>query len=94
MVEVSCLGGLRSKVGAEVLRVEARTVREVLDALVQKGGEALSVLFYDDPRAEPRAPHRDLRILVNGRSIAFLRGLDTPLEPRDKVTVQLSGPRD
>ena len=42
---------------------------------------------------DPLLPHRDLRILVNGRSMAFLQGLDTPLEKRDKVTVHLTGAR-
>lgn len=51
------------------------------------------MLFYDDPRADPLEPHRDLRVLVNGRSIAFLRGLDTPLRDSDAVTVGLGGGR-
>lgn len=93
MPDVKLLGGLRSKVGAEELEVEAESVRELLDVLVEEGGEALQVLFYDDPRADPLEPHRDLRVLVNGRSIAFLQGLDTPLRPKDTVTVHLSGGR-
>ena len=93
MAEVKLLGGLRSKVGAESLRVDADTVGELLDQLVERGGQALTVLFYEDPRGEPLVPHRDLRVLVNGRSIGFLQGLDTALEKRDRVTVHLTGAR-
>ncbi len=93
MPEVKLLGGLRSKVGAESLKVDADSVHELLDELVERGGQALTVLFYEDPLGDPLVPHRDLRILVNGRSIAFLSGLDTPLEKKDKVTVHLTGAR-
>ena len=93
MAAVKLLGGLRNKVGAERIDVDATTVRELLDALVARGGEALTVLFFDDPLAKPPEPHRDLRVLVNGRSIAFLHGLETGVEPKDTVTVHLSGAR-
>jgi len=93
MADVKLLGGLRSKVGADTLKLDAETIRALLDELVARGGQALTVLFYEDPMAKPLMPHRDLRILVNGRSMAFLEGLDTPLEKRDKVTVHLTGTR-
>ncbi len=93
MAEVKLLGGLRSKVGSESVKADAADVRAMLDVLIEKGGQALTVLFFEDPQAKPPQPHRDLRILVNGRSIAFLQGLETPLEKRDKVTVHLSGAR-
>ena len=93
MVDVRLLGGLRSKVGADSLRLAADEVREVLEALIARGAADLPALLYADPRADPPEAHRDLRILVNGRSIAFLGGLDTPLQDDDKVTVHLSGAR-
>ena len=93
MAEVKLLGGLRSKVGSETLKTDAKDVREMLEVLIENGGQALTVLFFEDPQANPRTPHRDLRVLVNGRSIVFLQGLDTPLDKRDKVTVHLSGAR-
>jgi molybdopterin synthase sulfur carrier subunit/adenylyltransferase/sulfurtransferase len=93
MADVKLLGGLRSKVGATALKLEAGSIRALLDELVERGGQALTVLFYEDPMGDPLTPHRDLRVLVNGRSMAFLQGLDTPLEKRDKVTVHLTGTR-
>lgn len=38
MALVKLRGGLRSKVGAEELEVEADDVRELLDVLVEEGG--------------------------------------------------------
>jgi molybdopterin converting factor small subunit len=93
MPEVKLLGGLRSKVGAESIRLSSGSVSELLDELVERGGQALTVLFYEDPQGEPLVPHRDLRILVNGRSVAFMNGLQTALEKKDKVTVHLTGAR-
>lgn len=91
MPEVKLLGALREAIGGTSLRVEAREVRELLDALVTRAGQELGALLYDS-RA-PAEPHRDLRVLVNGRSIAFLDGLETPLSPTDRVTVHLAGAR-
>jgi molybdopterin converting factor small subunit len=34
-----------------------------------------------------------VEVLVNGRNVEFLAGLDTPLGPRDQVTVFCSGVR-
>ena len=93
MPQVKLLGGLRSKVGAEAIDLEVDTVQDLLQALIERGGDDLAVLFYDDPSADPLEPHRDLRVLVNGRSIAFLAGLDTALERKDTVAVHLSGAR-
>jgi hypothetical protein len=40
-----------------------------------------------------RALSRDLRVLVNGRSVAFLEGLETPVGESDYVTLHFSGIR-
>jgi molybdopterin synthase sulfur carrier subunit len=37
--------------------------------------------------------NRDIEVLVNGRNIAFLAGLETPLAADDRVTVFLHGAR-
>jgi molybdopterin converting factor small subunit len=93
MAEVRLLGGLRRRLGARSLRIPAQRVRELLEALVEHGGSAVANCLYADPRARPLAPHRDLRVLVNGRSIAFLEGLDTLLHEEDEVTIHLTGAR-
>ncbi len=37
--------------------------------------------------------HPDIEVLVNGRNIAFLAGLDTRLDEDDRVTVFFNGAR-
>jgi molybdopterin converting factor small subunit len=51
----------------------------------------VSALLYEGGGSG--APGRDLRVLVNGRSILFLDGLATQLRDGDAVTVYLSGAR-
>jgi molybdopterin converting factor small subunit len=90
MAAIHLLGGLRDCMGEPSLECEARVVREVLEEVSARGGRAIATLLYD---ADGSAPNRDLRILVNGRSVAFLAGLDTKLEAGDTVTLHLAGAR-
>ncbi len=76
--------------GAPSVECEARVVRELLEEVAIRGGRPLAELLYD---GEGTAPSQDLRILVNGRSVAFLAGLDTRLAPGDTVTLHLAGAR-
>lgn len=89
--EVRLLGGeLRALLGDRCVRAEARHVRELLDELVRLGGDELAARLFEDDR---RTMSRDLRVLVNGRSVAFLEGLDTKLAADDAVTLHFSGIR-
>lgn len=88
MPEVRVLGGLRRHTGAASFRVEAATVREALDATAARAGEPMSTMLFEGDEI-----HEDLRVLVNGRSVVFLEGLDTPLAEDDTVTVHLAGAR-
>lgn len=97
MPEVRLLAGLRQGLGRgqQRLRVEAANVSELLEALVRNSGncEGARSLVYAD-RAEPeRRIQRDLRVLVNGRSVQFLNGLETHLDEDDTVTLHLTGMR-
>jgi len=76
------LGGLRRFGGGEQ-HVSGQTVRDVLDKLPVPA----KVLFPDG------GLNRDLEVLVNGRNISFLAGLDTALAPDDRVTLFLHGAR-
>jgi molybdopterin converting factor small subunit len=93
MPTVRLLGGLRGRLGASTLRVEGARVRELLEALVSRGGRELAEIFYDEPEVAAPGPSRDLRVLVNGRSIQFLDGFETALADGDAVTIHLSGAR-
>ena len=76
------LGGLR-RFGGRTQRVTGSTVAAVLaESPIPPG-----LLFPDGEL------NRDVEVLVNGRNIHFLGGLDTTLSADDRVTVFLHGAR-
>jgi molybdopterin converting factor small subunit len=90
MPEVRLLGGLRDLIGESSVHFDAPAVRELLEEVSKRGGEAMAKLLYDE---DGISPSQDLRVLVNGRSMAFLAGLDTKLQAADTVTLHLAGAR-
>ncbi len=76
------LGGLR-RFGGREQHVSGATVGHVLAA----SPVPQHVLFPND------AFNSDIEVLVNGRNISFLAGLDTKLSAEDRVTVFLHGAR-
>ena len=83
------LGGrLRRLAGGTEIPLDGETVGEVLRALVAQAGPTMdSLLFYEG------ALSRDARILKNGRNVALLDGLETPLGASDTLTVYFFGSR-
>lgn len=81
---VRIFGYLRKALAADVLQLEAATVREVLAAL----GSRLDLGDAAARRMLERAV-----VLVNGRHVASAQGLDTGLRPDDEVTIlqQIAG---
>jgi molybdopterin converting factor small subunit len=76
------LGGLR-RFGGGAQRVDGTSVAAVLaNSLLPRA------LLFRDGQLD-----RDIEVLVNGRNIAFLAGLETPLAAEDRVTVFLHGAR-
>ena len=90
MPEVRVLGGVRRILGARTVSARATAVGELLDEIAQRGGAAAAVLLFE--QGGP-LPSRDLRILVNGRAVEFLDGLDTELSDSDRVTIHFMGAR-
>lgn len=80
---IELLGILQRVAGEPRLVLNVASVNELLDAL--------TVRYGDNFRRELIAPDGTLKtgiaILVNGRNIVFLQGLDTPLHENDKVTI-------
>jgi molybdopterin converting factor small subunit len=76
------LGGLR-RFGGRTQAVSGETVGAVL----AESPIPQTVLF---PNGQL---NRDVEVLVNGRNIAFLAGLDTRLSADDRVTIFLHGAR-
>jgi len=82
MPMLTLLGGLR-RFGSREQHVSGATVGDVLAA----APVPQHVLFPGDEL------NRDIEVLVNGRNISFLAGLDTKLSAKDRVTVFLHGAR-
>lgn len=73
---------IRDAAGVPWVELEAGTVRELLDKLRQKFGQA----FYDII-VQGGGLREDVVILKNGRNIAHFRGLDTELAEGDDVAI-------
>lgn len=83
---------MRTRLGAPEVTSQARVVGAVLDDLAGRNDGALAAVLFEGAVAD-RVPHEDLRVLVNGRSIVFLDGLETELAEEDTVTLHASGAR-
>jgi molybdopterin synthase sulfur carrier subunit len=68
--------------GQGELRVEAASVRELLERLEQEYAGIKSRLCEDDGTVR-----RFINLYVNEEDIRFLQGLDTPLKAGDEVSV-------
>lgn len=84
---------MRERLGAKSVESDAERVDQLLAELAERNDGALAEVLYQDPQAAAPVPHEDLRILVNGRSIAFLEGAATQLAEADTVTLHWSGAR-
>lgn len=82
-MEVQLLSVLRRLTGTGSVEVQAGTVREALNRLEKRFGPAFAAeLLTADGEVKPL-----YNLLVNGRNIAFLAGLDTPLAEGDRLTI-------
>jgi len=60
---------------------QGSTVKDLLSLMVNKWGEPLSTRLYK-PGTDSILPH--IRLMVNGRSIEFLKGMETVLQEGDE----------
>jgi len=88
MAVVMFLGDIRRAAGCATVAVEADTVASALAVLGASVGSGFAGLLVRDRALPP-----DVEVLLNGRNIAFLDGLDTPVRPADRLTVFYSGLR-
>jgi MoaD family protein len=61
------------------------SLREVIVVMVATWGEGLKSRLLESDH--PVTTHSYIRLMVNGRDIAFLRGLDTVLEDGDEILI-------
>jgi molybdopterin synthase sulfur carrier subunit len=60
---------------------EGSTVKDLLSLMINKWGDPLSNQLYK-PSTDSILPH--IRLMVNGRSIEFLKGMETVLQDGDE----------
>jgi molybdopterin converting factor small subunit len=97
MPGVRLLGpAVRRALGAKKLDLPGADVAQVLEAAARSGGPAMAEALFaspDQPDGARGELNRDLRVLVNGRNILWLDGVETKLGADDSVTLHHSGAR-
>jgi molybdopterin synthase sulfur carrier subunit len=63
---------------------EKSTLKDLVTTLVNRSGDELASLLLE-PETRNVLPH--IRLMVNGRDIAFLEGMETVLQPGDEVLI-------
>lgn len=85
---VTFLGDLRRAAGCAAVEIDADTVAALFSGLGRAVGPAFAGLLIGEAGLQP-----NVEVLVNGRNVEFLAGLDSRLAPTDHVTVFYSGGR-
>ncbi len=88
MAEVRFLGAIRRVAGKASFGIDAGTVEELLEALRQVMSPAFQEFVFEGGRLQ-----QDIGVLVNGRNISLLDGIETALAPFDQVTLFINGVR-
>lgn len=83
-VTVKLFTSLREIAGTKETTVDCESVRETLDQLVRTYGDKFYNAIFDRDTGKIR---RYYSVLVNGRNIYLLEGLDTRLKDGDNVSV-------
>ena len=83
-VTVKLFTSLREIAGTKETTIEGESVRETLDELVRAYGDKFYSAIFDRDTGKIR---RYYSVLVNGRNIYLLDGLDTRLKDGDTVSV-------
>ena len=63
---------------------EAATLRDLGEQLCDKLGNPFAEAFFNEDRT---ALGRNTLVMVNGRRVEFLKGLDTPLDKEDQIQI-------
>jgi molybdopterin synthase sulfur carrier subunit len=83
-VKISTILALKEIIGQREFEVSiprGSTVRDLLSWMVNRWGDNLSPHLFK-PGTDSLVPH--IRLMVNGRSIEFLKGMDTVLQEGDE----------
>jgi molybdopterin synthase sulfur carrier subunit len=86
-IKVYTIMELKKILGArqsEVSLAPGSTVKDLLSWMINKWGDSLSAHLYK-PGTHSILPH--IRLMVNGRSIEFLNGMETVLQDGDEFSM-------
>ncbi|ADL13023.1 ubiquitin-like small modifier protein 1 [Acetohalobium arabaticum] len=81
-MKVKLLATLRDITDCKEVCLEASNINQVIDELIAEYGSAMENKLLDDKEVR-----ESLTILVNGRNILYLDGLETELKTKDVVTI-------
>ncbi len=84
MVTVKFFAGLREAVDSSRLDISGGSVEAVLERLMDKNHELKELIFKDYENKELKD---NIILMVNGRAIQHLEGLETPLKEGDTLSV-------
>jgi molybdopterin synthase sulfur carrier subunit len=79
--------GLKQVIGQRLTEIDlphGSTMEDFLAYLKDRWGDKLSARLFD-PASGAVLPH--VRIMVNGQTIQFLEGMETPLKEGDEVLI-------
>jgi MoaD family protein len=79
--------GLKQVVGQRLMEIDlphGATVEDFLAYVKERWGDKLSTHLFD-PDSDAILPY--VRIMVNGQTIQFLKGMETPLKEGDEVLI-------
>jgi molybdopterin converting factor small subunit len=85
---VTFLGDVRRAAGRATVEIDADTVAALLSGIERAVGPEFAAVLWSEEGLQP-----DVEVLVNGRNVEFLAGLNTRLGPTDQVTIFHSGVR-
>jgi molybdopterin synthase sulfur carrier subunit len=83
-VKIYTILAIKEIVGQRELEIsisEGSTVKDLISWMVEKWGDRLSSHIFQ-PGSDRLLPH--IRLMVNGRDIAFLNGMETLLQEGDE----------
>lgn len=83
-IEVKLFANFREIVGERIVTGYGETVDELLENLIERNSDLKDEIFDD---YESKKTKNYVNILVNGRKIDFLDGMETKLEDEDTVAI-------
>lgn len=83
-IKIKLFATLREKAGTKEINLEAGSIKEALNQIVEENEELEEVIFRSQKREELE---ESITVIKDGRNIIYLDGLETELDEGDTVSV-------